>query len=332
MADIQPDANDPCIAAVRAAVPDLQRILADPLLGDERPKLFLDRVLDCVRDLHEAAGVPLSPDELQTLRTRERGFVTRELGRLRQPAPTGSEGPTLPDRLERIVWVVWRKSVRWRRGGGLTPAEKKAFGALFAQHDENVVRCVRSQLRRVARERGGATISAVAQSVWESAMSNHPDEVNLSNPDSVWCLLLEIGKRHCERWNKVRHPQDSLDAPTGRPGGAAPAEPLAATLPADSGDVEDEVILRECVELLQAADGGPAADERTVAHLAAHLPDTDEGLGLWKQLTPLQRSVLLLKVFDRTAAEIAATLELTQAQVNYAWNGIKETARAMAAS
>jgi hypothetical protein len=149
----------------------------------------------------------------------------------------------------------------------------------------------------------------------------------------VWRLLVELGERHCEKWNKAaqRHPQDSLDAPAGRPGddGAGPA--VAAGPEAPGRPVEDEVILRECIDLLQAVEAAPGVGGPAVEHLAAILPDTDEGIGLWKRLTPRQRSVLALKCFDRTAAEIAAVLDVTQAQVNYAWSGIGETAREMMA-
>ncbi len=67
---------------------------------------------------------------------------------------------------------------------------------------ELLVNTVRSKLTERARRGGGATASAVAQSVWQSFLNNHIHKVDLDDPGSAWKLLVEIVKRHAAKWDQ----------------------------------------------------------------------------------------------------------------------------------
>src|SRR4051794_38174482 len=75
---------------IGAAVADLERLLADPSLGEERPRLLQSRIQECVREIYRVASLPLDLDLLQEVFQQHRGYVGRTLEQLGAPDRAGS--------------------------------------------------------------------------------------------------------------------------------------------------------------------------------------------------------------------------------------------------
>jgi DNA-directed RNA polymerase specialized sigma24 family protein len=325
-----------------SAIPELELLLADPRLADPRlekeernrarrdaASRFSTRAVEVVASACGAAGVTLDPAPGGVL-SRARDFLQRQVGALWERME-GATPDEIRSEVERLLLILWRKCERASRGGALTPEEQKNFSSLTDAYHQRLVRCVAGWLRRSAKNHAGATASGVAQSVWQSLMAWHADEFSLSDPESAWAVMVELAERHCERWNKrgQRHPVASLDAPAGGRGGAE-AEPLGAQLAATEPPTEDALLYRELRLCLENAGEAPAGASQPAEPAQEGGAAVEDGIGLCRRLTPRQRQVLMLKLLNKTATEIAEQLHITQAQVNYTWKTVKDEARSLA--
>ena len=212
---------------------------------------------------------------------------------------------------------------------GLTEEERSRFAWLYEKYQASLVQAVRSRLRLSASQKAGISASAVAQSVWQSFMSNHLEEVDLSDNESAWRLMLEIAERHGERWGRRgrRHPNASIEA------SATPEADGSVRLADDLADLNEPppevaVIFEESISLIEHQFAvGSSLGAEGIGPVAGVVAAHDQGPRLVERLSPRERDVLALKLAVKTRPEIASALKISHAQVDGAWESIRSKGR-----
>lgn len=191
----------------------------------------------------------------------------------------------------------------------LSEEEKARLARWYEQHGVKVVAEVRQWLRRQTMARTGASVSAVAHSVWLSFSMKHLEDVDPGDDNSAWAILSKAAKRHCEAWNRygTRHPQVSIQ----RLPGLEVADTREAT-------PEVDVMIVELSELMRQLGDGRSS-----------VPAGSGHLGLIGVLQPQEREVLGLKLARETRTEIAAQMQIFEAEVDDLWKAVKRKAEAI---
>lgn len=200
----------------------------------------------------------------------------------------------------------------------LSEEQQALVAAWYQRHGPAVVAEVRRQLRVATRQKKAVSDFSVAGSVWESFLDHHLDEVDLSNDDGVWSVLVRAVRRHCNAWNRSaqpdRHRVVSMHAPMSPERG----DSGEGFTHADHRELAPEaaVLIEELTALIDLPD---VAEEPVIGRALARL---DRRMDLHRLLTALERKVLVLKLAGKTRGEIAAQLDIEKHEVDDAWKSV----------
>jgi DNA-binding CsgD family transcriptional regulator len=195
----------------------------------------------------------------------------------------------------------------------LTAEEQQAVEKWYAVYGRQVIAEVRRWLREATRHRTAVSNSDLAESVWASFLENRLHEVDPEDEESIWAVLAESARRHCEAWNRygTRHKQRSLSALL-----AAYAEG-AQDRGLDANDTREpppevSVMVEDCLAVLCGVEG------RQSGALV-------EGLG--QALTAREREVAALLLADLDLDQIAVKVGLDLGTVRDIWGSIRRKAQ-----
>lgn len=169
----------------------------------------------------------------------------------------------------------------------LRAGEKDAQTDAYNRYVQDVIRAARRHLRSKVRAKVGS--DAVANSVLHSFFAHHTaEDIDLSDEQNLWPLLLKITLRHCEKWNKRFRAakRNTVEVSLVVGSQSAGESPNDIDLPDHGASPEEAVMLADFIE-----------------HVLNHV-------------SPLQQRIFELRREGQTIKQIADEVGMSQATIN----------------
>ncbi|MFO0907178.1 MAG: ECF-type sigma factor [Isosphaeraceae bacterium] len=298
-------------------------MLAQRACSGEEPialeKALVGEILDWLRVDLLARGLPVEPDRFRAFEESRLPALRYDVHRVAGEVRTADETEAR-EQFERLMLRFLDEFLDFLDRNPHCAQERGLFEALVDRDGQDLLACysaigsltTRRHLRHAPGERGHALSGRPVRP--GELSSNHRARVDLTDPDSVWSLLVAGARRHERKWDqrgKVRR-EISYDAPApGRPRNDQETDSPHDMAETRSSDPIAAFVVKEILILSGVVRPTPA----------------EVDLHMVSPLTTRQRDVIALHLAGLSRNEIATKLTISLAQVDRALHEAREVLR-----